>query len=96
MSRTERADLSAKPAGRADAALDDMTAKGAAVMRDAKAGLDGMVADATNKGQAALRSARDVRDTFADAILGSVKSHPYTTLAIAGALGFIYGATRRR
>jgi ElaB/YqjD/DUF883 family membrane-anchored ribosome-binding protein len=37
-----------------------------------------------------------MRDSVADAILDSVRRRPYTTLAIAGAIGFLYGAMRRR
>ena len=49
-----------------------------------------------DKGQEALDGARDVRDTAADAILRSVRTRPYTTLAIAGFIGFLCGALRRR
>jgi ElaB/YqjD/DUF883 family membrane-anchored ribosome-binding protein len=78
------------------AAIDDITARGAAALRGAKTGFDDAVSDATQKGREALDGAREVRDTFADAILHSIKAHPYTTLAIAGAIGFAYGALRRR
>ena len=64
---------------------DDIATRGAAA-----------VADISEMGGEALRSARDVRDTFADAILNSIKARPYTTLAIAGLIGFAYGAMRRR
>jgi ElaB/YqjD/DUF883 family membrane-anchored ribosome-binding protein len=79
-----------------EAALDDITAKGTAAFRDAKASVNKAASDATEKGQEALQSARDMRDSVADAILDSVRRRPYTTLAIAGAIGFLYGAMRRR
>jgi ElaB/YqjD/DUF883 family membrane-anchored ribosome-binding protein len=79
-----------------EAALDDITAKGTAAFRDAKASVDRAVSDATEKGQEALQGARDVRDSLAEALLDSVRRRPYTTLAIAGAIGFLYGAMRRR
>jgi ElaB/YqjD/DUF883 family membrane-anchored ribosome-binding protein len=79
-----------------EAALDDITAKGAAAFRDTKATFDAAVSDVTEKGQEALQGARDVRDSVADAILESIRTRPYTTLAIAGAIGFLYGAMRRR
>jgi ElaB/YqjD/DUF883 family membrane-anchored ribosome-binding protein len=79
-----------------EAALDDITAKGSAAFRDAKASFNEAVSDVTEKSQEALQGARDVRDSVADAILASVRRHPYTTLAIAGAIGFLYGAMRRR
>jgi ElaB/YqjD/DUF883 family membrane-anchored ribosome-binding protein len=79
-----------------EAALDDITAKGTAAFRDAKASVDKAVSDVSEKGQEALQGARDARDTIADVVLRSVKQRPYTTLAIAGAIGFLYGAMRRR
>ena len=86
MSNTERT---------ARSAADDIAASGSAALRDAKAGLDDMVESVSDQGRQALRGARDVRDTFADAILNSVRTHPYTTLAVAGLIGFAYGAMRR-
>jgi ElaB/YqjD/DUF883 family membrane-anchored ribosome-binding protein len=79
-----------------EAALDDITAKGTAAFRDAKASVNKAASDAAEKGQEALQGARDMRDSVADAILDSVRRRPYTTLAIAGAIGFLYGAMRRR
>ena len=79
-----------------EAALDDIATKGAAAIRNTKAKVDEAVSDATEKGQEALQRARDVRDTVSDVILDSVRTRPYTTLAIAGAIGFLYGAMRRR
>ena len=79
-----------------ETALDDITARGVAAIRDAKAGFDDVVANVADKGTEALDSAREVRATVADAILHSIKVRPYTTIAIAGAIGFVYGAMRRR
>jgi ElaB/YqjD/DUF883 family membrane-anchored ribosome-binding protein len=79
-----------------EAALDDITARGVAAIRDTKAGLDDAVAHAADKGREALDSAREVRAGVAGAILNSIKVRPYTTLAVAGAIGFVYGAMRRR
>jgi ElaB/YqjD/DUF883 family membrane-anchored ribosome-binding protein len=44
----------------------------------------------------ALEGAREVRDNLADAIEQSVERHPYTTLALAVALGFLLGAVWAR
>jgi len=77
-------------------ANDELAARGAAAMRDIKAGLDDAVAGVNETGREALQGAREVRDTFADAILDSVRTRPYTTLAIAGFIGFVCGAMRRR
>jgi ElaB/YqjD/DUF883 family membrane-anchored ribosome-binding protein len=79
-----------------EAALDDITARGVAAIRDSKSGFDGAVANVADTGRDALDGARAVRATVADAILNSIEVRPYTTLAIAGAIGFIYGALRRR
>jgi ElaB/YqjD/DUF883 family membrane-anchored ribosome-binding protein len=91
MSTTEHAGARAAPS-----ATDDLTARGTAALRDAKAGFDSVVDDVSEKGRDALRTARDVRATLADAILDAVRTRPYTTLAIAGLIGFAYGAMRRR
>jgi ElaB/YqjD/DUF883 family membrane-anchored ribosome-binding protein len=77
-------------------ANDDIAARGAAAMRDIKAGLDDAMAGVNEKGREALQGAREVRDTFADAVLNSVRTRPYMTLAIAGFIGFVCGAMRRR
>jgi ElaB/YqjD/DUF883 family membrane-anchored ribosome-binding protein len=87
MSNAERATRSA---------ADDIATRGSAAVRDAKAGLDDAVENISEKGQEALRGVRDVRDTVDDAIRNSVRTRPYTTLAIAGLIGFAYAAMRRR
>ena len=79
-----------------EAALDEIAERGAAAIRNTKSRVDDTVAKVADKGEEALNSAREVRDTIADAILQSVRTRPYTTLAIAGFLGFLYGAMRRR
>jgi ElaB/YqjD/DUF883 family membrane-anchored ribosome-binding protein len=79
-----------------EAALDEIAERGAAAFKNTRARVESVVSDAADKGEEALQSAREVRDTVADAILRSVRERPYTTLAIAGFLGFLYGAMRRR
>lgn len=69
--------------------VDDITAR-------AKTGFERTAEDMSQAGREALHGARDVRDTFADAILDSIRTRPYTTLAIAGLIGFACGALRRR
>jgi ElaB/YqjD/DUF883 family membrane-anchored ribosome-binding protein len=91
----------------ADAPKDDLASKGAAAFREAKANVESVIADAGEKGQQALNYAgqkgqeamnnvREVGDTLAVAIEKSVKTRPYTTLALAVAAGFLFGATWRR
>ncbi len=79
-----------------EAALDEIAERGAAAIKNTKARVERVVSDVTDKSEEALESAREVRDTVADAILRSVRERPYTTLAIAGFIGFLYGAMRRR
>ena len=79
-----------------EAALDDITARGIAAIRDTKAGLDDAVAHAADRGRETLDSPREMRASVADVILNSINVRPYTTLAVAGAIGFVYGAMRRR
>ena len=96
MSSTGHSGSRASAATGFESAIDDITAKGAAALRDTKAGIDDVVAGVSAKGQEALNSAREVRDTVADVVLDSIRTRPYTTLAIAGLVGFLYGAMRRR
>jgi ElaB/YqjD/DUF883 family membrane-anchored ribosome-binding protein len=84
----------------ADAPKDDLASKGAEVFRDAKANVESMISDAGDyagkKGQEAMDNVRGVGDTLAVAIEKSVMTRPYTTLALAVAAGFLFGATLRR
>lgn len=91
MSSTERSG-----SGTSASTVDDLAGRTATVAGDLKAGVEGAMNDATEKGREVLDGARDVRDAFSDAILSSVRMRPYTTLAIAALIGFAYGAFRRR
>lgn len=71
-------------------------AKGADALRIARANIDGVVSEAGAKGREAAEAVRDVRDNLANAIDESITKRPYTTLAMALALGFVFGATWRR
>jgi ElaB/YqjD/DUF883 family membrane-anchored ribosome-binding protein len=75
---------------------DIVTAKGSAAWTRARSNIEGAVSDATAKGQEAVHAVREVGDTLVDAIEDSLKKRPYTTLAIAFAIGFLLGGTRRR
>ncbi len=78
-----------------EAALDDITQRGVDGMRDTRRKVEGAMSDAADAGREALDSAGRVRDSVGDAILHSIKVRPYTTLALAGLIGFAYGALRR-
>jgi len=84
----------------ADTPKDDLAPKGAAVLREAKANVEDMISDAGDyagkKGREAMDNVRGVGDTLAVAIGKSVTTRPYTTLALAVAAGFLFGATWRR
>jgi ElaB/YqjD/DUF883 family membrane-anchored ribosome-binding protein len=70
--------------------------KGNAAWRRARSSVD----SAHTKGQEAVQEAvgamREVSDNFIEAVDQSLRSRPYTTLAIAAGLGFLLGATWRR
>ncbi len=75
---------------------DILAGKGDAAWQRAKSSVDGVIADAQDKGREAVGAVRDISDNFVEAIDESIKSRPYATLAIAAALGFLFGATWRR
>jgi ElaB/YqjD/DUF883 family membrane-anchored ribosome-binding protein len=62
----------------------------------AKSSIDGVVSDARDTGRDAAGAVRDISDNFVEAIDDSLKTRPYTTLAIAAGLGFLFGAAWRR
>ena len=66
-----------------------------AAVRDAKANFDETVDDLSQKGREAVQGAKDVWSALGNALQNSIRTRPYTTLAVAGFIGFIYGATRR-
>jgi ElaB/YqjD/DUF883 family membrane-anchored ribosome-binding protein len=75
---------------------DIFAAKGSAAWGRARSNIEGVVADASAKGQEAVDAVREVGDNMADAIDESLKKRPYTTLALAVAIGFFLGASWRR
>jgi ElaB/YqjD/DUF883 family membrane-anchored ribosome-binding protein len=66
-----------------------------AAVRDAKANFDERVDDLSQKGRQAVQGAKDMWGALGDALQNSIRTRPYTTLAMAGFIGFLYGATRR-
>lgn len=83
-----------------NAPKDDLVSQGAAAFREAKANVEDMISDAGDyagkKGKEAMDNMRGVGDTLAVAVERSVTTRPYTTLALAAAAGFLFGATWRR
>jgi ElaB/YqjD/DUF883 family membrane-anchored ribosome-binding protein len=72
-----------------------MSAKGNVAWDRAKANVEGIVSDATAKGQEAVDAVKEVSDNMLGAIDESLKKRPYTTLAIAVGIGFLLGISRR-
>jgi ElaB/YqjD/DUF883 family membrane-anchored ribosome-binding protein len=70
--------------------------KGSAAWQQARASVDDIMAGAQDTGREAVDAMREVSDNFVDAIDESIKTRPYTTLAIVAGLGFLFGATWRR
>jgi ElaB/YqjD/DUF883 family membrane-anchored ribosome-binding protein len=68
----------------------------AEAVRDVKANLDERVEDLSQKGREAVQGAKDAWSALGDALQNSIRTRPYTTLAVAGFIGFLYGAMRRR
>ena len=75
---------------------DIFAAKGSKAWRRARSGVDEAIADAEDRGRDAVDAVREVGDNLAGAIDESLKNRPYTTLALALGLGFLFGATWRR
>jgi ElaB/YqjD/DUF883 family membrane-anchored ribosome-binding protein len=75
---------------------DIVAGTGNAAWRRAKASMEGAVSEAEDKGREAVDAVREVSDHFVEAIDESIKTRPYTTLAIVAGLAFLFGATWRR
>jgi ElaB/YqjD/DUF883 family membrane-anchored ribosome-binding protein len=75
---------------------DILAAKGGAAWTRARSNIEGVVSDASAKGQEAVDAVREVGDNLLDAVDESLRKRPYTTLALALGIGFLFGATWRR
>jgi ElaB/YqjD/DUF883 family membrane-anchored ribosome-binding protein len=69
---------------------------GDAAWRRAKSSIDDAVAEAEDRGRDAASAVREVSDHFVDAIDESIKTRPYTTLALVAGIAFLFGAAWRR
>ena len=70
--------------------------KGNAAWQKARSSVDDMVAGAQDTGREAVDAVREVSDNFVEAVDESIKTRPYTTLAIVAGIAFLFGATWRR
>jgi ElaB/YqjD/DUF883 family membrane-anchored ribosome-binding protein len=75
---------------------DIFAAQGSKAWRRARSGVDEAIADAEDRGRDAVDAVREVGDNILEAIDESLKRRPYTTLALAVGIGFLFGATWRR
>jgi ElaB/YqjD/DUF883 family membrane-anchored ribosome-binding protein len=75
---------------------DIFASRGGAAWSRARSNVEGVMSDVTSKGQEAVEAVREVGDNMVDAIDESLKKRPYTTLALAVGIGFLFGATWRR
>jgi ElaB/YqjD/DUF883 family membrane-anchored ribosome-binding protein len=75
---------------------DIVASRGRAAWQKAMSNVEDVLSDAQSKGTEAMGAVREVGDTFGEAIDESLKRRPYTTLALAAAIGFIFGAVWRR
>jgi ElaB/YqjD/DUF883 family membrane-anchored ribosome-binding protein len=75
---------------------DIFAAKGNKAWDRARSGVDGAISDVEDRGRDAVDAVREVGDNMAAAIDESLKNRPYTTLALAVGIGFLFGATWRR
>jgi ElaB/YqjD/DUF883 family membrane-anchored ribosome-binding protein len=62
----------------------------------ARSNVEDAISDAQDKGMEAVEAVREVSDNMVDAIDESLRTRPYTTLALAVGIGFLFGATWRR
>ncbi len=80
----------------AEQIADILAAKGERVWRRTRSSVDEAISDAEGKGREAIDAVREAGDNMVDAIDESLKHRPYTTLALAVGIGFLFGATWRR
>jgi ElaB/YqjD/DUF883 family membrane-anchored ribosome-binding protein len=73
-----------------------LSARGGATWRRTRSNVEGMISEAQDTGAEVMDAARKVGDEVADSIGQSVRKRPYTILAVAIGIGFLFGATWRR
>jgi ElaB/YqjD/DUF883 family membrane-anchored ribosome-binding protein len=71
-------------------------AHGNAAWSRARSSVDDVLADAQDKGRDAASAVREVSDHFVEALDDSIKTRPYTTLAIVAGISFLFGVMWRR
>jgi ElaB/YqjD/DUF883 family membrane-anchored ribosome-binding protein len=94
--RNDLAALRADVARLGQQIADILATRGNATWRLAKSNVEGALTEAHDKGKEAVDAVREVGDNMAEALDRSLKQRPYTTLALALGIGFLFGATWRR
>jgi ElaB/YqjD/DUF883 family membrane-anchored ribosome-binding protein len=80
----------------ADQVAEILANRGNAAWQRAKSRVDDAFADAQDKGSDAVSAMREVSDHVVEAIDDSIKTRPYTTLAVVAGIAFLFGAAWRR
>jgi ElaB/YqjD/DUF883 family membrane-anchored ribosome-binding protein len=80
----------------ADQITETLSLRGNAAWQRAKSSMDDVLADAHGKGRDAAGAVREVSDHFVEALDESIKTRPYTTLAIVAGIAFLFGVSWRR
>ena len=80
----------------AEQVADVLASSGNAAWRRAKPSIDRAVSGAEEKAEEAANAVREVSGHFVDALDESLKTRPYTTLALVAGLAFLFGAAWRR
>jgi ElaB/YqjD/DUF883 family membrane-anchored ribosome-binding protein len=75
---------------------DIFAAKGNAAWSRARSNVESVVSDVSAKGQEAVDAVQEAGDRVIDAIDDSLRTRPYTTLAIALGIGFLFGTMWRK
>jgi ElaB/YqjD/DUF883 family membrane-anchored ribosome-binding protein len=75
---------------------DIFATKGNAVWARARSNVEGVVSDVSAKGQEAVDAVQEAGDRVIDVIDESLRTRPYTTLAVALGIGFLFGAMWRK
>lgn len=80
----------------ADQVAEILSNRGNAAWQRAKSSVDEAFADAHDKGRDTANAVREASDHFVEVIDESIKTRPYTTLALVAGVAFLFGAAWRR
>jgi ElaB/YqjD/DUF883 family membrane-anchored ribosome-binding protein len=75
---------------------DTFSSKGNDAWSRARSNIDSVIAEAQDRGMDAVDAARAAGESVAEVLDDSIRRRPYTMLALAAGLGFLFGAVWRR